>query len=127
LLAVAYLFCVYTVFAEQFPLKSYTVVDGLASNYVNSIYQDRKNFIWFGTGEGLTLFDGYTFKNFDEKEGLPPSSIRFVTEDEKGNLWVSTGQGIARLDSKNGGKKFVRFKIKEGDSLIEKVSVVNKK
>src|SRR5262244_1273828 len=70
--------------AEQLPVKSYTVADGLAHGTITSIYQDRKGYLWFCTFEGLSLFDGYRFKNYDQHDGLPPGVVNSVTEDREG-------------------------------------------
>src|SRR4030095_5410500 len=56
--------------AQQFQLRHYGVVDGLAHGEVTSIYQDRKGYIWFSTREGLSRFDGYSFVNYGERDGL---------------------------------------------------------
>lgn len=42
----------------------FTTRDGLASNVVNTVVQDRKGYIWLGTNQGLTRYDGYEFVNF---------------------------------------------------------------
>lgn len=127
-LAMINLCCFVSICAEQLPLKAYTVADALASNSVYHIHQDRKGFIWFATGEGLSRFDGYNFQNFDESDGLPPAAIRFITEDEKGVLWAGTFQGLARFHDlasfelgEKKEKKFISFKIAEGDALVQKV------
>src|SRR5215470_10714970 len=84
--------------AEQLPLKTYTIADGLAHGSVVSIYQDRKGYLWFGTWEGLSRFDGYGFVNYDRRDGLPHVFINHITEDRQGRLWVATnGGGVARL------------------------------
>src|SRR5215510_8748745 len=84
--------------AEQLPIKTYTIADGLAHGSVNSIYQDNKGFLWFGTWEGLSRFDGYGFVNYDRRDGLPHVVINHITEDRQGRLWVGTnGGGLARL------------------------------
>ena len=36
-----------------------TEEDGLSNNFVNSILQDRKGYMWFGAGYGLNKYDGY--------------------------------------------------------------------
>lgn len=41
-----------------------TMQDGLADNTVTSIYKDRDGFMWFGTNNGLSRYDGKTIKNF---------------------------------------------------------------
>src|SRR5262245_21659367 len=102
--------------AQQLPIKIYTIADGLAHGSVVSIYQDHKGFLWFGTYEGLSRFDGYGFVNYDRRDGLPHVFINHITEDKQGRLWVATnGGGVARLvehSRENGGAKFVSFNIR---------------
>ena len=40
------------------------VEDGLSQNFVNCIMQDSRGFLWFGTQDGLNLYDGYNYKDF---------------------------------------------------------------
>lgn len=51
---------------QSFRLRTehYTTRNGLASNVVNTAMQDSKGYIWLGTNQGLTRFDGYQFVNF---------------------------------------------------------------
>ena len=42
----------------------YSTHEGMASNVVNTIMQDRQGYLWLGTNLGLTRFDGYRFVNF---------------------------------------------------------------
>src|SRR5262245_39636108 len=117
--------------AEQLPIKTYTNADGLAHGTVNSIYQDHKGFLWFGTWEGLSRFDGYGFVNYDRRDGLPDVFINHITEDRQGRLWVATnGGGVARLvdhSRENGGAKFVSFNIREtNDLLLKNANKVNR-
>jgi len=71
------LFCTAYVFsfAQQVFFKSYTVQDGLVANPVRCIYQDSKGFIWIGTFEGLSRYDGYKFKNYTTNNGLSHNFI----------------------------------------------------
>src|SRR5216110_119630 len=75
---------------QQYQLRHYGVVDGLAHGAVISIYQDRKGYLWFSTREGLSRFDGYTFVNYGERNGLENQLINDVTEDQQGRMWVAT-------------------------------------
>ncbi|MBN8641501.1 MAG: hypothetical protein J0L86_06770 [Flavobacteriales bacterium] len=50
--------------SKEFMFKNYDIQDGLCDNNVNSIVEDQKGFIWIGTREGLSRFDGAEFKNF---------------------------------------------------------------
>ncbi len=38
-----------------------TTKDGLAQDNVLAILQDRRGFMWFGTGQGLNRYDGNSF------------------------------------------------------------------
>ncbi|MBO4332453.1 MAG: hypothetical protein J5875_04740 [Paludibacteraceae bacterium] len=51
--------------AERVLFAHYTVDDGLASNTVNSLCQDDKDFVWLATRYGISRFDGVNFKNFN--------------------------------------------------------------
>lgn len=117
--------------AQQLPLKTYTIADGLPHGNIVSIYQDRKGFLWFGTYEGLSRFDGYSFVNYDRRDGLPHVFINQITEDRQGRLWVATnGGGVARLlehPGQNSSAKFASFKIREpNDPLAKHVNNVNR-
>jgi hypothetical protein len=37
--------------------KTYRCVDGLASDYIHTIVQDREGVFWFGTPDGVSRFD----------------------------------------------------------------------
>ncbi|MCG9134319.1 SpoIIE family protein phosphatase [Candidatus Poribacteria bacterium] len=92
--------------------KNYTYLDGLKDNYIESIYQDREGFLWFGTNDGgVSRYDGEKFVNFTTDEGLASNSIRAIYEDKAGYLWFGTwGVGVSRYD----GEKFINFTTDEG-------------
>jgi ligand-binding sensor domain-containing protein len=55
-------------------LQNFTTSDGLVSNRVFEIYEDKAGTIWFGTGDGLSRYDGKSFRNFTMKEMPPPTN-----------------------------------------------------
>ncbi|MBS1786108.1 MAG: ATP-binding protein [Acidobacteria bacterium] len=84
--------------AQRLSIHHYDVSDGLAHSYVGAIYQDRKGYLWFGTREGLSRFDGYRFTNYGPRDGLGNMIVNAIAEDRQGRLWVGTnGGGVARL------------------------------
>jgi ligand-binding sensor domain-containing protein/two-component sensor histidine kinase len=95
------------VHGERLPLKSYTVADGLAHNEINKIVRDSRGFLWFCTGEGLSRFDGYEFRNFGPDEGLPGRSVNDFLETRSGELWLATNDGLVRFDPKGKSGKRV--------------------
>ncbi|HEX5169420.1 MAG TPA: two-component regulator propeller domain-containing protein [Cyclobacteriaceae bacterium] len=69
-----------------------SVSDGLSSNSVYTIFQDRRGFIWFGTLDGLNRFDGYEIKvykhNKKDIESLSGNRITNIFEDRHHDLWL---------------------------------------
>jgi ligand-binding sensor domain-containing protein/signal transduction histidine kinase len=80
--------------AERLPLKAYTVADGLPNNVINKIVRDSRGFLWFCTGEGLSRFDGYSFRNYGVDQGLPHTMVNDFLETRSGELWVATNGGL---------------------------------
>jgi two-component system, sensor histidine kinase ChiS len=85
---------------------------GLPQSTVNTIFQDKKGFIWIGTYDGLSRFDGYNFVNFknnpQDETSLSHNIVLSIIEDSRGYIWVGTQQnGLNRLDPTTG--KFKRF------------------
>ncbi|MBQ6800903.1 MAG: hypothetical protein IJP08_07350, partial [Bacteroidaceae bacterium] len=73
--------------------------EGLSNSQVNTILQDSRGYMWFGTSSGLNRYDGYQMKVYrssrQDVRSLPDSYIRDIREDAEGNLWVLTSVGYA--------------------------------
>lgn len=84
-------------------LQNLTVADGLPSNFVTSICQDSLGFIWIGTNNGLSRYDGYkmlTLRSLPiDSTSLPHRSITDIVSDGQ-LLWVGTSSGLGKLDLK---------------------------
>jgi len=78
---------VYSYDGESF--INYTTEDGLNSNEVWSIIEDKAGNILFGTSKGISRYDGKSFNDFTQHTVLNLSSIYTMLEDKKGRLWVS--------------------------------------
>ncbi len=84
--------------AQQLSIRRYGVSEGLAHSSVHSIHQDKKGYLWIGTREGLSRFDGYRFTNYGVRDGLGHPFVNVVAEDGRGRIWVGTnGAGVACL------------------------------
>lgn len=81
------LFPVGKISAQHPSFRHYTIEDGLASSDVYQVKQDSRGYIWFATSNGVSRFDGYTFKTFSKKEGLPDNTVFEIFEDKKGRIW----------------------------------------
>ena len=83
--------------AIQFTFDIFSQEDGLPNNYIQCIYQDKKGWMWIGTSQGLSRFDGYSFVNFlpnpNDTNSINGNLVRVIKEDKKGNLLVGTENG----------------------------------
>jgi PAS domain S-box-containing protein len=79
-----------------------TPEQGLPAAVVHAIYQDRRGFIWFGTGDGLVRYDGSELRLFRHDGGNPhslPGDVVFdIDEDANADLWVGTDAGLSRWE-----------------------------
>ena len=79
--------------AQQPYFRNYTVNDGLASPNVYHAFQDSKGFIWFGTEEGVSMYNGYEFINYTTDDGLSDNEVFTIHEDSQGRIWFLTFNG----------------------------------
>lgn len=75
-----------------------TVKDGLAHYSVQCIAQDKYGFIWLGTLNGLTRYDGYNLKTYQaspiDSTSISNNRIQLIYMDENQDMWVSTFDSI---------------------------------
>ena len=78
---------------QQFSIyQGITTSNGLPSNYVFSIGEDEKGYLWVGTDKGLCRFNGFSWQIWDKDNGLPGNYVSAVFPDKKGGLWLSISQ-----------------------------------
>lgn len=97
----------------------YSSNNGLPQNSVLAIMQDDLGFLWMGTDDGLSRFDGYNFKTFKHSSDNPHSInnnvIRSISKDPNGYLWIGTeGGGINLFDPKT--EYFFKFPLEFNES-----------
>jgi ligand-binding sensor domain-containing protein len=81
--------------AAQSPvLKNFSVKDGLPSSEVYCVIQDSKGFVWFATENGVSRYDGVSFKTFTVKDGLSDNTTIFAGEDAQGRIWFTPLSGL---------------------------------
>ncbi|MBL7964384.1 MAG: hypothetical protein JNM31_11150 [Flavobacteriales bacterium] len=76
--------------------------EGLPSNSILCLFEDRDGFLWIGTSNGLARHEGLRIRQFhhDRKDphSLPGESINCIGQDEKGLIWVGTANGICHWE-----------------------------
>ena len=91
--------------ASPWPYQHIHKRDGLSNSAINTIYMDRRQYVWFGTWDGLNRYDGTSIKVYKpdsfHKGAISNNIIRNLLEDRDGNLWIVTHKGINQYDYNN--------------------------
>ncbi|HYE56558.1 MAG TPA: two-component regulator propeller domain-containing protein [Chitinophagaceae bacterium] len=104
---------------KQYVFNRLSVKDGLASNYVFSILQDKKGFMWFGTASGLQRYDGRKIISFrpppSDTSYLPAEPITQLLLDKKERFWVRTGKEVGLFNTATFSYKRIPIEIPRQD------------
>ncbi len=93
-----------------------TTQDGLNSNVTNSIVQDKYGFIWIGTQEGVSRYDGYKMMRFQSEghaNSISSDNISTLLYDDD-FIWIGTWNGLSRINITT----FEIEQINTGDSKV---------
>src|SRR5664279_3338902 len=92
----------------------FSQTDGLPNNQIQCIFQDKYGWIWLGTSQGLSRFDGYRFVNFvhnpEDTSSLSGELVRVIFEDSRGNLLIGTENGGLNIFDREKERFFHPFK-----------------
>ena len=79
--------------------------EGLTSNYITDITEDREHRLWVSTEGGGVCYapvseteGAFQFGNFSRKDGLTTNIVCAVQQDSGGTLWLSTSHGLVKLN-----------------------------
>ncbi|PXV65912.1 signal transduction histidine kinase [Dysgonomonas alginatilytica] len=115
------LFIFYCALACPIYFKHIGVKDGLSQLSVLSIHQDKLGRIWFGTMEGLSIYNGSEVVSYKGANALPRLTIEGekitnITENKEGNIFFMTNdKGLMKYDLKQ--HKFSTFEGLEVSAL----------
>lgn len=85
----------------------YNTIDksqGLLTNSVYDIFQDKDNYMWFATDKGLCQFNGYTFRYYN-KEDMSSRAGTCIKQDSFGRIWYENFDGYLYYVENNQLKK----------------------
>lgn len=104
---------------EKIQIKKASTEHRFDITFTWTIFQDRKGFLWIGTGGSLLRYDGNrikTYKNVQEDvNSLGGNTIRVIYEDEFGIMWIGIGGGgLNKYDYAN--ENFTRYMHNPNDS-----------
>ncbi|MBE7176956.1 MAG: hypothetical protein INR69_11145 [Mucilaginibacter polytrichastri] len=94
--------------------------DGLSSNFVNCIWQDKTGFIWVGTQDGLQRWDGRKFIQPYGKYGnhsLPALPVHQILNDRKGRMWLRMDHEIGIYDFES--SRYQKIEVRSAGDMPE--------
>ena len=88
----------------------YDTTTGMVGGTVNAMVQDKNTYLWFGTYDGVSRFDGQTWTTFTTEHGLVDNKIESIALDRQGWVWFGTQGGVSRYD----GQTWITFTTRDG-------------
>ena len=99
-----------------------SVRDGLPHVNVYCIHEDKQGLMWFGTGDGLSCYNGDELKSFthvpQDSLSISNNRIHCIAEDGNGCLWIGTNSGLNKYDPDK--QKFYRHM---GNNIIRSLCI----
>ena len=88
--------------AQYWMLRKIDNDQGISNSAVTSIFLDSRQYMWFGTWDGLNRYDGKHAQVFmpdrTVKTSIGNNIIREIFEDKNKTLWIVTDKNINKYD-----------------------------
>jgi signal transduction histidine kinase/ligand-binding sensor domain-containing protein len=108
-------------FNRYYNFRHLNVENGLPDNTVYHFLQDSKGFMWLGTRNGITLFDGIRTINYQhndqDKKSISGDFITRILEDSAHQIWIGTSGGIDLFNRSD--NSFIHFSIPDENGHLE--------
>jgi signal transduction histidine kinase/ligand-binding sensor domain-containing protein len=102
-------------------VDKFTQKDGLSSDIVTCVFEDREGGIWFGTTAGLDFFRDNKITPISAREGLPFDQELCVAAGQDGSIWAGAGlEGFIQLV--RGQDRFIKREWLGLDTSVDGVS-----
>lgn len=66
--------------------------DGLPSNTVFQVFQDKKGFVWIANQDGISRYDGFEFVTYNSDQQISKAGS-YISEDKLGRIWYANFDG----------------------------------
>ena len=73
----------------------FSQIDGLSSDFVLALFEDREGNIWVGTTNGLDRFRASVVSTISASQGLSSPAWSLVLARD-GSIWIGTDDGVNR-------------------------------
>ncbi|WAH65690.1 ATP-binding protein [Xanthomonas hortorum] len=95
-----------------------TVADGLPSDTISELAEDKQGYLWLASDDGLARFDGRNYRIWRMEDGLTSNAIWTICVDGDNRVWMGFENGGAGfLDAKT--RAFTRLQNAQFPELAE--------
>lgn len=78
---------------QTYRFKNFGIESGIPNTFIYTLGQDNDGYLWVGTANGLSKFDGFTFHNIPYPDSLSGHYPTVNIKDSKGALWFGCNNG----------------------------------
>lgn len=93
---IIFLLSCFALHGQEYRIVQYLVEDGLPIDLTKATTQDEFGFIWIGSDEGVTRYDGSDFITFGD-EVLPSHFTKSISKTNDGRILLTTDLGISEI------------------------------
>lgn len=116
--------CFVAVSGSDYRFVHITSKEGLPHQQVEAMAFDNKGYLWIGTRNGLSRYDGYSIKTYyndpSDSTSLCHNFVRALYFDSKNRLWIGTPKGICRFQEDS--EDFKVYRTTDVATIIENVN-----
>ena len=87
---------------ENLQFRKITTLDGMSSNSINWVTQDKYGYLWIIAGNELNRYDGKNFKVYkhdpEDSTSISDANIWEMYTDRAGDLWIIGQEGVVKYN-----------------------------
>lgn len=120
--------CIYLK-GQSYLVHKYLKEDGLPSNIVFDVCQDKNANMWFSTKSGITRYDGTEWTYFKQNNPSAKKEYKFISKDSDGNIWAisdNSGLAISEFDGNSWSEIFVSDAVEFHTGIITSFILLEK-
>ena len=80
----------------------YSTDKDISNSLINYIYQDKRNYLWIATEDGLNKYDGIKFtvykNDLKDTASLKNNYVKYLFEDSKNRFWIGGLNGLQQFN-----------------------------
>ncbi|MBP9016223.1 MAG: response regulator [Paludibacteraceae bacterium] len=106
----------------------YSTDKDISNSLINHIYQDKRNYLWIATEDGLNKYDGIKFTVYKnepkDSTSLKNNYVRCLFEDSKNRFWVGCINGLQQFNRQTNQFEEIKLLSENNQSLCTHITSI---